>query len=191
MDSWKRRFLAVGSNATVADLSLTATNPNTAIDPNTALLTVGATQIQATSIVTGTCPPAGAKRSGKSANDTNIVGGTTAANTDIVGDIVFGSEFEIQTLTTTNTTDIPGLQVAIDGNGILSIPVNPLPNTSVDIGSLGTFLLNKQTTTGDGVTGLSTVVDAVLLNVNLNVSTVTLLQANVNISHSEASIACN
>jgi hypothetical protein len=175
-------FLAVGSRATAANVALTAINPDLILDANVELLDLKATQIQATAIVTGTCPPAEvlAKRVSK-----------TTPNTDIVDDFIFQSEFEIQNLTPTNTSDIPGLEVDVDGTPLLNIPANPAPNTSIAIGTIGTLWLNKQSVTGDGIVSLSSTVDGLLLHVDLAIASIHLLVADVNISHTEASITCN
>jgi hypothetical protein len=176
-------FLAVGSRATTANVELTAINPNLILDTNAKLLDLKATQIDATAIVTGTCPPPEVLLAKKASRATQ--------NTDIVGDFVFQSEFEIQNLTPTNTSDIPGLEVDVDGTPLLNIPANPAPNTSITIGTIGTLWLNKQSVTGDGIVSLSSTVDGLLLHVDLAIATIHLLVADVNISHTEASITCN
>ena len=175
-------FLAVGSRAATANVELTAINPNLILDTNATLLDLKATQIQATAIVTGTCPPAEviAKKASKA-----------TSSTDIVGDFVFQNEFEIQNLTPTNTSDIPGLEVDVDGTPLLNIPANPAPNTAITIGTIGTLWLNKQSVTGDGIVSLSSTVDGLILHVDLAIATIHLLVADVNISHTEASITCN
>jgi hypothetical protein len=173
-------FLAVGSRATAANVDLSVLNPDTMLDANASLLDLSATQVQATAAVTGSCPVTTSAKSLRKTQDT-----------DIVDDYVFVNQFEIQNLSPTNTTNIPGLQIDIDGNSILNIPANPLPNTSVNIGAIGTLMLNKQTVTGDGVASLATTVDGLLLDVDLNIAAISLLHADVNLAHSEASITCN
>ena len=172
-------FLAIGSRAAAANVHLSALDPTAAAGADVSLLGISATQIEATAAVTGTCPPVAAK-SMSMQNDASIV-----------DDYVFHNQFELQNLTPTNTSDLPGLQIDIAGTSILNIPANPLPNTVVDIGAVGTLMLNKQSVIGDGISSLASVVDGLVLDLHLKLGIVPLLDANVDISHTEASIACN
>jgi hypothetical protein len=172
-------FLAVGSRAMAANVSLSAVNPTAVLGVDASLLDIAATQIDATAAITGTCPP---KVAAKMLN--NDVG-------DIVADFVFHNQFEEQNLIAQNTAELPGLQIDLVGNTLLNLPSNPGINTSIDIGAIGSLTLNKQTVTGDGIASLSSSVDGLLLDVHLTLLGAPLLDATVDISHSEASIVCN
>ncbi|MEP6484918.1 MAG: choice-of-anchor P family protein [Rudaea sp.] len=172
-------FLAVGSRAAAVNVNLFAAYPMASGGASAGLLGISATQIQATAAVTGTCPPAPAKTM-MASNDANIV-----------DDFVFHNQFEMQNLTPSNTSDLPGLQIVIAGTSILNLPANPLPNASIDIGGVGPLILNKQSIVGDGITALGSIVDGLLLDLHLKLGAVSLLDATVDISHAEASIACN
>jgi hypothetical protein len=80
--------------------------------------------------------------------------------------------------------------ITILGTVVPGLPLNPGPNTIVDLGALGivgaTLVLNEQTTTGDGVHSLATATNAIHLTLNV----AQLVTADVIIAHSEVSLAC-
>jgi len=80
--------------------------------------------------------------------------------------------------------------LSVLGNSILNIPTNPAPNTSINLSGItgtNTLVLNEQTITGDGITGLGVATNALHLSLNV----IGVITANVIISHAETSIACN
>lgn len=80
--------------------------------------------------------------------------------------------------------------ITILGIPVSGLPLNPPPNTSVDLGALGivgaTLILNEQTTTGDGVHSLARATNAI----HLTLDVAQLVTADVIIAHSEVSLAC-
>ena len=78
--------------------------------------------------------------------------------------------------------------VVVGPDGNVLTPLNlPPANTVVDIGSLGTLVLNEQTITGDGIAGLSLASNA--LDLQLDIAGI--ITASVIIAHSEVSVSCN
>jgi len=80
--------------------------------------------------------------------------------------------------------------VSILGIPVPGLPLNPAPNTNVDLAALGivgaTLILNEQTTTGDGVHSLANATNAIHLTLNV----AQLVTADVIVAHSEVSLAC-
>jgi hypothetical protein len=80
--------------------------------------------------------------------------------------------------------------VTILGIPVPGLPLNPPPNTDVDLGALGivgaTLILNEQTNTGDGVHSLARATNAI----HLTLDVAQLVTADVIIAHSEVSLAC-
>ena len=173
-------FLAVGSRAMAANVDLSVANPLAALGADASLLDVAAAQIQATATISGSCPAVTAAKKA-----------ATSGLGDIVDDLLFHNAFELQNLIATNTSQMPGLQIDVAGTPLLNLPADPQINTSVNIGGIGSLTLNKQTVTGDGITSLASVVDGLLLDVHLSVLGSSVIDATVDISHSEASITCN
>lgn len=173
-------FLAVGSRAMAANVDLSVANPLAALGVDASLLDVAAAQIQATATVSGSCPAVTVAKKA----DTSGLG-------DIVDDLLFHNAFELQNLIATNTAQMPGLQIDVAGTPLLNLPADPQVNTSVNIGGIGSLTLNKQTVIGDGITSLASVVDGLLLEVHLALLGSSVIDATVDISHSEASITCN
>lgn len=67
----------------------------------------------------------------------------------------FGATKTSSTCTSTPTTfsgssTITGGTLYVDGFGAVAVPVNPAPNTGVDLGSLGKVLFNEQVVNADG-----------------------------------------
>jgi hypothetical protein len=81
-------------------------------------------------------------------------------------------------------------QVTILGTPVPDLPLNPAPNTAIDLGALGivgaTLVLNEQTTSGDGVHSLARATNAI----HLTLDVAQLVTADVIIAHSEVSLAC-
>jgi hypothetical protein len=81
-------------------------------------------------------------------------------------------------------------QVAILGTPVPGLPLNPAPNTTIDLGALGivgaTLVLNEQTTSGDGVHFLASATNAI----HLTLDVAQLVTADVIVAHSEVSLAC-
>jgi hypothetical protein len=174
-------FLAVGSRAMAANVDLSVANPLAALGVNASLLDVAAAQIQATAAISGTCPAVTAPKNNATTSDLG----------QIVDDLLFHNEFEVKNLIATNTSQMPGLEIDVAGVPLLNLPADPQINTSVNIGGIGSLTLNKQSVTGDGITSLSSVVDGLLLDIHLSLLGSSVIDATVNISHSEASITCN
>lgn len=80
--------------------------------------------------------------------------------------------------------------ITILGTAVPGLPLNPPPNTNVDLGALGivgaTLILNEQTTTGDGVHSLARATNAI----HLTLDVAQLVTADVIIAHSDVSLAC-
>lgn len=168
-------FLAVGSMASASDVNLGVVNAL-----STSLLSLQAPLIQSTAIITGTCPTAAAMRT------TNAV--------HIVDDYVFNNGFEVPNLKVSSTAIVQGaepgdsISLSITGNDVANIPSDPAVNTTVATGVAGvTLILNEQTVTGDGVSGIGVASNAFHLSLNI----AGIITAEVVISHAEASIVCN
>jgi hypothetical protein len=81
-------------------------------------------------------------------------------------------------------------QITILGTAVPGLPLNPAPNTTIDLGGLGivgaTLILNEQTISGDGVHSLATATNAI----HLTIDVAQLVTADVIIAHSDVSLAC-
>ncbi len=174
-------FLAIGSRAMAANVDLSVANPLAALGVDASLLNVAAAQIDATATISGSCPAVTAPKSKAQTSDLG----------DVVDDLLFHNEFELKNLIATNTTNTPGLEIDVAGVPLLNLPSDPQINTSVNIGGIGSLTLNKQTVTGDGINTLSSIVDGLLLEIHLSLLGSSVIDATVDISHSEASINCN
>lgn len=168
-------FLAVGSQATANNVDLNAVDA-----ASSSLLSLQASLIQATAIVTGTCPASSAM--------------VTTNDVHLVDDFIFRDGFEPGNLLATSTAALNqsggGIVLSLLGNSILNVPVNPAPNTSIDLSGItgtNTLVLNEQTTSGDGITAAGVSSNALHLHMNV----LGVIIADVIISHAEASIACN
>lgn len=168
-------FLAVGSQATANNVDLNAVDA-----ASSSLLSLQASLIQATAIVTGTCPASSAM--------------VTTNDGHLVDDFIFRDGFEPGNLLATSTAALNqsggGIVLSLLGNSILNVPVNPAPNTSIDLSGItgtNTLVLNEQTTSGDGITAAGVSSNALHLHMNV----LGVIIADVIISHAEASIACN
>jgi len=85
---------------------------------------------------------------------------------------------------------LDGAEITILGIPVPDLPLNPPPNTIVDLGNLGivgaTLILNEQTLGGDGVNTGSLTSNAV----HLTLGVAGLITADVVIAHSNAKLDC-
>jgi hypothetical protein len=170
---------AAGGTTTVAGLDLSAVSIL-----NNPLLAISADAVTSSSIVSGYCLPA------KSASN-----GTDG----LLDDFVFGSDFDPGNLRSgapggdplDNGATLAGLTISILGINVPNLPLNPAPNTGIDLSALGivgaTLILNEQTVGGDGVTSISKTSNAV----HLALDVAGLVTADVVIGQSEASLDCS
>ncbi|HEY6939898.1 hypothetical protein [Dokdonella sp.] len=174
---------AIAARSTVANLDLGA---GTAIVD---VLGLGAGLVRSTSSMSGYCP------------DVAPIG----PRSSLLGDFVFGTGFDFGNLNggggggadggglgglPPGGTDLVDPVVSLLGVPVPGLPLDPPPNTAVDLGQLGivgaTLILNEQSTSGDGVHSLSTASNAIHLTMNV----ASLVTADVVIAHSEAGLAC-
>lgn len=177
-------FAVVGAQGTVNSLNLSAVTLLAA-----PVLAVTADNIVSRSVLAGACPP------------TPTVDGTTPL---LGNDFIFFNGFDEGNLSAvdpygggdTGSGGLPGSGAKL-GNLTLSllgtnvpIPLNPPPNTAVDLAGLGiagaTLILNEQTMSGDGVHSLGMTSNAVHLSLNV----ASLVTAEVILAHSQASLSC-
>ncbi|MBN8481836.1 MAG: hypothetical protein J0L88_09640 [Xanthomonadales bacterium] len=166
---------AAGAQSEVSGLNISAAGP---IGPP--LLTITADAIRSRAIVSGRCAP-------------TVLAGATG----LFDDYVFVDGFDGDGLAPgypgdgddDGQTGFTNLVISIAGINV-PIPVDPPPNTTVDLGALGivgaTLVLNEQTTGGDGVTSVTNTVTA--LRLTLGVTGVA--SANVVIARSESALGC-
>lgn len=103
-----------------------------------------------------------------------------------VDDFVFTNGFETENLTATSDVYVPGLAVGLQGTPLADIPLNPPPNTGLSLGAL-TLVLNEQTIDGNGTTTRGVATNG--LHIRLDI--VSLITADIILSHAEASISCH
>ncbi|MET0226574.1 MAG: hypothetical protein ABW187_09050, partial [Dokdonella sp.] len=167
--------LASGATVTVAALDLSAVSILGA-----SLLSVSADAITSTSIVSGYCI---------------ATPGIQAVG--LLDDYVFTSSFDSGNLQNTppggdpdDGAKLTNLVITILGIPVPELPLNPPPNTGIDLNALGivgaTLVLNEQTTGGDGVNATSKSSNAVHLALNV----AGLITADVVVGHSDASLSC-
>jgi hypothetical protein len=164
---------AAGSNVTVENLNLSAVNLL-----GTSLLSINAAIINSGSIVTGYCLPAGRQ------------------SRESLDDMTFYNSFDNGNLTpggpgpTPPTVTLGGVEISILGIPVPNIPLNPSPNTGIDLSALGivgaTLVLNEQAITGDGINMSSLSSNA--LHLTLNVTGV--ITADVVLGHSDSTLDC-
>lgn len=173
-------FSAVASQGQVNHLDLKAIG----LVPGVPVLSLTADLIRSKSLVAGTCPPPAL---------------AAASATALLDDIVYGNGFDAANLGV-GGDGTPGTgpdDSVLLGNVVLSIlgkdvpiPVNPPPNTGVDLSALGivgaTLLLNERVVEGDGTQKRSQTSNA--LRLTLNVAGV--ITGNVVVAHSSAGIDC-
>jgi hypothetical protein len=90
-----------------------------------------------------------------------------------------------------NDVVLDDLQIKILGITVPNLPLNPPPNTSIDLAALGianaSLVLNEQTTSGDGVTSGGIATNALHLSLD---AVGGLISAEVVIAHSDSLLAC-
>jgi hypothetical protein len=175
-------FAVVGAQGAVNGLNLSAVTLLAA-----PVLAVTADNITSRSVLAGACPP------------------TTNGAKDLLGnDFVFFNGFDEGNLTAVNSYGggdtgsggLPGSGAKLGNLGLsllgtnVPIPLNPPPNTAVNLAGLGiagaTLILNEQTMSGDGVHSLGMTSNAVHLTLNV----ASLVTADIILAHSEASLSC-
>jgi hypothetical protein len=166
---------AAGARASVVDFDLSAVSL-----VGDSLLSITADLIQSRSAVMGYCLP------------------SRGQNRDMFDDIGFFNGFDEGNLNAGGPGGHPspedvvldGAEITILGIPVPDLPLNPPPNTNVDLGGLGivgaTLILNEQTLEGDGVNNATLTSNAV--HVTLNVAG--LITADVVIAHSSAKLDC-
>ncbi|GEM_PF-1443910 len=168
----------IAGQSQVADLNLSAVGLAGA-----SLLSLKADVIRSKSLVAGHCAP--------------LARGATVSG--LLDEILFGNGFDERNLSA-GGSGAPGTgpdDSATLGNVKLSIlginvpiPLNPPPNTGVDLSGLGiagaTLLLNEQVVEGDGVSSLKKTSNGLRLTLNV----LNTLVGNVVVAHSSAGIDC-
>jgi len=162
-------FLVVGTQATLSNVSLGTFDALAA-----PLFSLNATQIQATSLIAGTCPTSAAPMQKSLIQQ--------------VDDYVYVDSFEIRSLLPDSDAQTPGLSVAMQGTSLLGLPLTPAPNTSLPLpGGSGVLVLDEQTVGGDGITGLTVSNNGVHATLNV----LGVITGDAILAHADASIACN
>ena len=168
-------FSAAGAEVTVLDFNLSVVDLI-----GTSVLSITADLIRSSSSMFGYCLNAGQQR------------------TATLDDITFFNGFDVGNLSPgpggdpgDNGTELEGIAITILGTPVPDIPLNPPPNTTIDLAQLGlagaTLVLNEQTMGGDGVTMSSQTSNAMHLTLN---STGGLITADVAIANSSAKLDC-
>lgn len=168
-------FSAAGAEVTVHDFDLSVVDLI-----GTSLLSITADTIRSSSSMFGYCLAANQQR------------------TAVTDDITFFNGFDTGNLSPgpgANPDDtgaeLEGIAITILGTPIPDLPLNPPPNTSIDLAQLGianaTLVLNEQTTSGDGVTSSTQTSNALHLVLN---STGGLVDADIAIANSSAKLDC-
>lgn len=168
-------FAVVGTQASAAGVDVGAVS----VLGGSSLLGITANLLTSHAIVSGYCPPQLAM-----ARQTNALAG-------IADNFVFNNGFDEQTLQASGGSDgfddngSPGVTVEVAGAGLITVPLNPDANTGINLGSLGSLIINEQNFTGDGISSRGMASNALHLTLNTGV-----LNAEVVIAHSEASLTC-
>jgi hypothetical protein len=170
------QFIA-GAESTAASVAVSAVSLLGA-----SLIEISADQVHALTLIQGQCPsqPARTPPHGPQTNDLG----------DVISNLLYSNGFDTPSLQPVNNIDLPGLQVSILGIPVPDLPLNPPPNTGIDLHALGivgaTLVLNEQTTGGDGVNALALSSNA--LHLNLDVAG--LVTADVTLGHADTSVTC-
>jgi hypothetical protein len=166
-----------GGEVEVASLDLSAVNLI-----GSGLLSISADVIRSQSTVGGFCMP--------------VARGMQPDG--VLDDYVFGSTFDSGNLgpglpgdPPTDDVSLGNLTISILGIDVPQLPLNPAPNTPVNLSVLGiagaTLVLNEQVVGGDGVHTTSKSSNAVHLTLNV----ASLITADVVVAHSDASLDCS
>ncbi len=175
---------AAGGQAQVAGLDLTALGLG-----KISLLSVSADVIQSRAAVHGYCLPTAPRPDG------------TAGLFD---DYIFAYGFDSGNLNpgdpgsnpgdsenNGDDTTLAGLHLSILGIDVPDLPLNPAPNTTVDLSALGvlgaSLVLNEQTVSGDGITTIAKSSNAL----HLTLAMAGLITADVVVAHSEGALDCS
>jgi len=166
---------AAGSRVNIENLELSAVGLL-----GESLLSVTADTIRAQSLVAGYCLPAQQTRS--LVDDITFFNGFDEGNLHPGGIGGGGDPGDDVTLT--------GLGISILGIPVPDLPLNPPPNTVVDLAQLGiadvTLILNERTIGGDGVTNASLSTNAIHLTLNV----AGVITGDVVFAHSDSTLAC-
>lgn len=90
----------------------------------------------------------------------------------------------VGTVSLVRSSTITNLSITVAGTPV-NIPVNPAPNTTISLGSLGSIILNEQDVGPDGLVQ----VNAVDIDLNVSVLNIGLVKANVVLAHAAADIS--
>lgn len=174
-------FAVVATEASAASVELGAVS--LLGDPLLALDITGLLNSRA--MVSGYCPPA-----------------TPLAFTDyqangVADGLIFRNGFELQNLQGDGGSGgfsndsgggngpEPTVGISVLGTEIAGIPVDPGANTEIPLLGLGTLILNEQVLSGDGIHSRTMMSNALRLTLNA-----ALIEANVVVAHSEATLTC-
>lgn len=168
------QFVA-GADASAANVAVDAVSLLGA-----SLISIAADQVHSQTLIAGQCPTTPA-----------AAGPHTDDLGDVIADLLYGNGFDEQNLVPVNDVDLPGLVVSILGTPIPNLPLNPPPNTGIDLQGLGiagaTLMLNERSSSGDGIHSLAESTNA--LHFNLNAAG--LISADVTLGHAETSVNCS
>lgn len=175
-------FAVVGAQGQVNSLNLSAVTLLAA-----PVLAVTADNVVSRSVLAGACPPVANGAKSLLGNDFVFFNGFDEGNLSAVDPFGGGD---------TGSGGLPGSGAKLGNLGLsllgtnVPIPLNPPPNTAVNLAGLGiagaTLILNEQTMSGDSVHSLGMTSNAVHLTLNV----ASLVTADVILAHSEASLSC-
>ena len=185
---------AAGGGASVADLNLSAVSLL-----GDGLLSITGNLIQSRSSVMGYCLATGGQHRDMF-DDIAFFNGFDERNLNAGGpnghfrcvrrSVRDGEQHRSGRTLLRGTMDVSMLRVTILGIPVPALPLNPPPNTAVDLSALGiagaTLILNEQTLSGDGVTSATLTSNA--LHLTLNVAS--LITADVVIAQSDGKLDC-
>jgi hypothetical protein len=167
---------AVAADARVEQLDLSAVSLL-----GDGLLSITANVVHSGSQVFGYCLPTG-RRPNADIDDITFFNGFDTGNINAGGPPGGGPG---------NDVVLDDLQIKILGTSVPDLPLNPPPNTSIDLAALGianaSLVLNEQTISGDGVTSGGLATNALHLSLD---AVGGLISADVVIAHSDSLLAC-
>lgn len=144
------------------------------------LLSITADEIRSRAVVSGRCAPTVVAGAGGLFDDYVFVDGFDGGG--LTPGLPGGGDDDDQIGLTNLVVSILGINVPI--------PLNPPPNTAIDLGALGilgaTLVLNEQTTGGDGVTSVTKQVTALRLTIGI----AGVASANVVVARSQSALSC-
>jgi len=143
------------------------------------LLNLHADQIRSMSVISGQCSQARAHSSP-----------TQKDLGDVIGGLLYTNGFDEQSLLPIDNIDLPGLAISILDTAVPNLPLDPAPNTSIDLSALGlagaSLVLNERTNGGDGINSASSATNAV--HVALDVAS--LATVDVVVGHTDLTVDC-